>query len=84
MSEHLLTTRQAAELMGLCVREIQHLCSIGRLKHERFGKSIVIRVADLAALPDNRYGRPLKCVCGKCMTCLWREYRRQLRERKAG
>lgn len=55
-----LTTKQAAERLGLSEQRIRALIGNGRLKAESFGRSHVIREKDLASLVIAKRGRPRK------------------------
>lgn len=55
-----LTTKQAAERLGVNEQRVRALIGAGRLKAEKFGKAHVIREKDLAAVADRKAGRPAK------------------------
>ncbi len=55
-----LTTRQAAERLGVTVSRVRHLVLEGRLPAEKFGRDLVIREDDLELVADRKPGRPPK------------------------
>lgn len=55
-----LTTRQAAERLGVTDSRIRHLVLEGRLPAEKFGRDLVIRERDLRLVADRKVGRPPK------------------------
>ncbi len=55
-----LTTRQAAERLGVTDSRIRHLVLEGRLPAEKFGRDLVIREHDLRLVEDRKVGRPPK------------------------
>lgn len=56
----LLTTAQAAKLIGVAPSRIRRLILDGRLKAEKPGHDWLIKPADLARLKINPTGRPKK------------------------
>jgi excisionase family DNA binding protein len=55
----ILTTKQAAQELGLTERRIRALIGAGRLKADRFGqRSHAIRRSDLDAVRVRKPGRP--------------------------
>lgn len=57
-----LTTRQAAERLGVTVSRVRHLVLEGRLPAEKFGRDLMIREDDLQLVADRKPGRPPKQV----------------------
>lgn len=57
-----LTTRQAAERLGVTDSRIRHLVLEGRLPAEKFGRDLVIRERDLRLVEDRKVGRPSKAA----------------------
>lgn len=57
-----LTTRQAAERLGVTDSRIRHLVLEGRLPAEKFGRDLVIRERDLRLVEDRKVGRPPKAA----------------------
>mgnify|MGYP001578123720 CR=1 FL=1 len=55
-----LTTRQAAELLGLDVQVIRYHIRSGRLAAQRHGNSLVLARKDVRAFRLPRRGRPRK------------------------
>jgi excisionase family DNA binding protein len=55
-----LTTRQAAERLGVTVSRIRHLVLEGRLPAGKFGRDLMIREDDLQLVADRKPGRPPK------------------------
>jgi excisionase family DNA binding protein len=56
----LLTTKQAAERLGLSIPRIHQLINEGRLLAEKVGRDYVIREEDLKLVGDRKVGRPPK------------------------
>ena len=59
-----LTTREAAERLGVTVRRVNELITTGRLPASRFGRAYMIQESDLKLVEDRKPGRPL----GKIMS----------------
>jgi excisionase family DNA binding protein len=55
-----LTTKEAAERLGVTPRRVLVLIESGRLRARRFGHAWAIAEKDLAAVADRRNGRPPK------------------------
>jgi excisionase family DNA binding protein len=55
-----LTAQQVADRLGVSVRRVQAMVKDGRLPASRFGRSLVIREADLSLVADRAPGRPPK------------------------
>jgi excisionase family DNA binding protein len=56
----LLTTKQAAERLGISEGRVRTLIIAGRLPAEKFGKAHMIREQDLKLVSDRKPGRPAK------------------------
>jgi excisionase family DNA binding protein len=57
---NLLTTQQAAEILGISDRHVRSLIAAGKLTAHRLGRDYAIEETDLALVPDRRRGRPPK------------------------
>jgi excisionase family DNA binding protein len=53
-----LTTKQAAERLGITPRRVQALIEAGRLPANKFGRDYMIKEADLNLVKDRKVGRP--------------------------
>lgn len=53
-----LTTKQAAERLGITVRRVQALVSAGRLPAVKIGRDFVIKPSDLRLVEHRKAGRP--------------------------
>jgi len=62
--DELLTTQQAAERLGITDSRVRQLVLEGRLPAQRFGRSHMIRAADLKAVEGMKRGRPAKIKAG--------------------
>lgn len=62
MTDDLITTEQAAEILSITRRRVQALIKAGRLPAQRLGYAWLIKREDLAAVtirkPGNHTGRP--------------------------
>jgi excisionase family DNA binding protein len=56
----LLTTKQAAEKLGITPRRVQALIEAGRLPAQKFGRDYMIKEKDLKLVEDRKVGRPRK------------------------
>lgn len=56
----LLTTKQAAERLGISIPRIHQLINEGRLPAEKVGRDYVIKEEDLRLVEDRKVGRPPK------------------------
>jgi excisionase family DNA binding protein len=56
----LLTTKEAAEQLGISIRRVQELVKSGRLPADKFGRALVIRESDLKLVEERKVGRPKK------------------------
>lgn len=54
----LLTTKQAAERLGVHRSRVHALIKAGRLPAEKFGNVYVIKESDLKLVEDRKPGRP--------------------------
>ena len=59
MSEF-LTTKEAAEKLGISIRRLQELTKNGRLPFEKFGRALMIKESDLELVRERKNGRPPK------------------------
>jgi excisionase family DNA binding protein len=55
-----LTTKEAAERLGITPRRVQALIEAGRLPAQKFGRDYMIKEADLKLVEDRKVGRPKK------------------------
>lgn len=55
-----LSTKQAAERLGVTVRRVQALVTAGRLPAQKIGRDFIIKVADLQLVENRKVGRPAK------------------------
>lgn len=55
-----LTTKQAAEKLGITPRRVQALIEARRLPAQKFGRDYMIREKDLKFVEDRKVGRPKK------------------------
>jgi excisionase family DNA binding protein len=53
-----LTTKQAAERLGITPRRVQALIEVGKLPATKFGRDYQIKEADLKLVKDRKVGRP--------------------------
>jgi excisionase family DNA binding protein len=53
-----LTTKQAAERLGITPRRVQALIEAGRLPAQKFGRDYMILEGDLKLVEDRKVGRP--------------------------
>lgn len=58
----MLTTKQAAAILGIAARTVKDYCQDGKLKAQKFGRDWLIEEKDLAAFQQERKprGRPRK------------------------
>lgn len=59
-NEKILTTKEAAQILGVHQSRIYALIDSNRLKATRFGKSWIIKESDLADVQERKVGRPKK------------------------
>ena len=55
-----LTTKEAAEKLGVSLRRVQAMIEAGRLPATKFGRDYMIREKDLKLVEDRKVGRPRK------------------------
>jgi excisionase family DNA binding protein len=55
-----LTTKQAAERLGITPRRVQALIEAGRLPASKFGRDYMIKEDDLKLVENRKVGRPKK------------------------
>jgi excisionase family DNA binding protein len=55
-----LTTKEAAEKLGITPRRVVALVTAGRLPASKFGRDYMIKEADLKLVKDRRVGRSKK------------------------
>jgi excisionase family DNA binding protein len=58
MNKKLLTTKEAAEKLGITVRRVQAMIVDDRLKAQKLGRDYVIEEADLESVKERKAGRP--------------------------
>lgn len=58
--ERLLTTKEAAEILGVHQSRIYALVNSGRLKAKRFSNVLIIKESDLEPVRERKPGRPSK------------------------
>ncbi|HZG52066.1 MAG TPA: helix-turn-helix domain-containing protein [Pyrinomonadaceae bacterium] len=56
----LLTTKEAAERLGVTVTRVQQLIGEGKLPAEKMGRDYFIKEDDLKLVADRKRGRPRK------------------------
>lgn len=56
----LLTTREAAERLGITTRRVVAMILAGRLPAEKFGRDYAIKEKDLKLVEGRKVGRPPK------------------------
>jgi excisionase family DNA binding protein len=56
----LLTTKQAAQKLGITPRRVVALVTAGKLPASKFGRDYMIKEADLKLVEDRKVGRPRK------------------------
>jgi len=56
----ILTTREAAEKLGVSPARVRQLVLAGDLPAEKFGRDLMIKEADLKLVEDRPMGRPPK------------------------
>ena len=56
----ILTTREAAEKLGVSPARVRQLVLAGNLPAEKFGRDLMIKEADLKLVEDRPMGRPPK------------------------
>ena len=61
----LITTKEAAERLGVTPSRIRAMIAAGRLKAHKFGRDHQIRESDLELIMERHAGRPRKETNGK-------------------
>ena len=61
---NLLTTKEAAEKLGVTVRRVQAMIIDGRLKAQKLGRDYVIEDSELETVKERKTGRPSKPLEG--------------------
>ncbi len=56
----LLTTKEAAEKLGVSVRRVQAMITDGSLPASKLGRDYIINASDLTLVQDRKPGRPPK------------------------
>lgn len=56
----MISTKQAAERLGISALRVQQLIRAGRLKAQKIGRDYVIDAADLTEVMERKPGRPVK------------------------
>jgi len=54
----LLTTKEAAEKLGVTVRRVQAMITNGKLAAQKLGRDYVIDEAELESVKERKIGRP--------------------------
>lgn len=54
----LITTKDAAQKLGVSVRRVQAMITRGRLPADRIGRDYLIKESDLESVRDRKPGRP--------------------------
>ena len=60
-----LTSKQAAERLGVTPARVRQMVLDGSLPAEKFGRDLVIKSSDLALVADRPLGRPPKAKTGQ-------------------
>lgn len=58
--DKLISTKEAAEKLGVSLRRVQALVTSGRLPAQKIGNSYVVREEDLELVKERKAGRPKK------------------------
>jgi excisionase family DNA binding protein len=56
----LISSKEAAEKLGLSLRRVQALITSGRLPAQKIGNSYVVNEKDLELVKERKSGRPAK------------------------
>jgi excisionase family DNA binding protein len=56
----IISSKEAADRLGLSVRRVQALIKSGKLPGQKFGTAYMINEKDLALVKDRKPGRPKK------------------------
>jgi excisionase family DNA binding protein len=57
---NILTTRAAATILGISIRQVQTLIQRGKLPAEKIGRDYFIKDSDLKLVEQRQVGRPSK------------------------
>jgi excisionase family DNA binding protein len=57
-----ISTKQAAEKLGVTIRRVQALVTSGKLPATRIGRDYLIKEADLKLIENRKVGRPKMAV----------------------
>ena len=69
MNGSTITTKEAAERLGITLPRVHALIKAGRLPAEKFGRDYVIQASDLRLVEHRRPGRPPKAASApECVT----------------
>lgn len=60
--KNLISSKEAAEKLGLSLRRVQALITAGRLPAQKIGNSYVVNEKDLELVKERTPGRPSKKV----------------------
>lgn len=58
----LISSKEAAEKLGISIRRVQALITEGRLPAQKIGNSFVVNEKDLELVRERKAGRPAKAV----------------------
>ncbi len=58
--KNLISSKEAAEKLGLSLRRVQALITDGRLPAQKIGNSFVIQEKDLELVRERKIGRPTR------------------------
>ncbi len=58
--KNLISSKEAAEKLGLSIRRVQALITSGRLPAQKIGNSYVVSEKDLELVKERNPGRPTK------------------------
>lgn len=58
--ENMITTREAAEVLGVSLRRVRALIEGGRLPSQQIGREHLIKKSDLELVRERKTGRPPK------------------------
>ncbi len=62
---NLISTKEAAEKLGISMRRVQALITDGRLPAQKIGNSYIVKESDLKIVKERSPGRPKKKVSKK-------------------
>lgn len=58
--KNLISSKEAAERLGLSLRRVQALITTGKLPAQKIGNSYVVKEKDLELVKERKPGRPSK------------------------